>query len=175
MRTRLGRRDLVIIQGADACALNAHLAPKTVSITTGQAVRPARSSAGLATLATRPLPPAFPAHRLGRSSAGQGRAVRLRGVPVQRDGRWERVEGGILADTNGSAPCSRGPPQASGVCVSDEGPWCQALEVNPSLPWNHREPLCGPPFSQVTPDRRGRSYRFSLSAVMRSLDPLRPK
>jgi murein DD-endopeptidase MepM/ murein hydrolase activator NlpD len=31
--------NLVIIQGADACALNAHLAPETVSITTGQAVR----------------------------------------------------------------------------------------------------------------------------------------
>jgi hypothetical protein len=30
-----------------------------------------------------------------------------------------------------------------------------------SLPWNHREPLCGPPFPQVALDRRGRSYRFS--------------
>jgi hypothetical protein len=27
--------------------------------------------------------------------------------------------------------------------------------ATPSLPWNHREPLCGPPFSQVTPDRQG--------------------
>ncbi len=26
-----------------------------------------------------------------------------------------------------------------------------------SLPWNHREPLCGRPFSQVAPDRRCRS------------------
>jgi hypothetical protein len=38
----------------------------------------------------------------------------------------------------------------------------------PSLPWNHREPLCGTPFSQVAPDRRGQSYRFSFGQVMRS-------
>jgi hypothetical protein len=41
--------------------------------------------------------------------------------------------------------------------------------ATPSLPWNRQEPLCGPPFSQVTPDREGRSYRFSLGKVMRSL------
>jgi hypothetical protein len=41
--------------------------------------------------------------------------------------------------------------------------------ATPSLPWNHQEPLCGPPSPQVTPDRRGRSYRFSFGAVMRSL------
>jgi hypothetical protein len=35
--------------------------------------------------------------------------------------------------------------------------------ATPSLPWNHREPLCGPPFPQLTPDRKGQSYRFSLS------------
>jgi hypothetical protein len=39
---------------------------------------------------------------------------------------------------------------------------------NASLPWNHREPLCGPPFPQVAPDRRGRSYRFSFGEVVRS-------
>jgi hypothetical protein len=38
--------------------------------------------------------------------------------------------------------------------------------ATPSLPWNHQEPLCGPPFSQVTPDRSGRSYRFSFGEVM---------
>ena len=32
--------------------------------------------------------------------------------------------------------------------------------ATPSLPWNHQEPLCEPPFPQVTPDRKGRSYRF---------------
>src|SRR5215217_4239911 len=41
--------------------------------------------------------------------------------------------------------------------------------ATPSLPWNHREPLCGAPFPQVTPDRRGQSYRFSSGEVMRSL------
>jgi hypothetical protein len=41
--------------------------------------------------------------------------------------------------------------------------------ATPSLPWNHREPLCGPPFSQVAPDRQGKSYRFSFRSVMRSL------
>jgi len=37
-----------------------------------------------------------------------------------------------------------------------------------SLPWNHQEPLYGTPFPQVTPDRRGQSYRFSFGEVMRS-------
>ena len=41
--------------------------------------------------------------------------------------------------------------------------------ATPSLPWNHREPLCEPPSSQVAPDRRGQSYRFSFGEVMRSL------
>ena len=41
--------------------------------------------------------------------------------------------------------------------------------ATPSLPWNHQEPLCGLPFAQVTPDRRGQSYRFSFSESMRSL------
>jgi hypothetical protein len=40
--------------------------------------------------------------------------------------------------------------------------------ATPSLPWNHQEPLCEPPFPQVAPDRRGQSYRFSRGAVMRS-------
>jgi hypothetical protein len=40
---------------------------------------------------------------------------------------------------------------------------------NPSLPWNHQEPLCGTPFPQVALDRQGRSYRFSFGEVMRSL------
>ena len=40
--------------------------------------------------------------------------------------------------------------------------------ATPSLPWNHQEPLCGPPFPQLAPDRRGRGYRFSFGEVMRS-------
>jgi hypothetical protein len=27
--------------------------------------------------------------------------------------------------------------------------------ATPSLPWNHQEPLCEPPFPQLTPDRWG--------------------
>ena len=41
--------------------------------------------------------------------------------------------------------------------------------ATPSSPWNHREPLCEPPLSQVTLDRNGRSYRFSFDGVMRSV------
>jgi hypothetical protein len=40
---------------------------------------------------------------------------------------------------------------------------------DPILTMNHQEPLCGPPFPLVALDRRGRSYRFSFDAVMRSL------
>ena len=41
--------------------------------------------------------------------------------------------------------------------------------ATPSLPWNHQEPLCGSPFSQVGLDRRGGRYRFFFDEVMRSL------
>jgi hypothetical protein len=37
-----------------------------------------------------------------------------------------------------------------------------------SLSATHREPLCAPPFPQVTSDRRGRSYRVYRPAVTRS-------
>jgi hypothetical protein len=40
--------------------------------------------------------------------------------------------------------------------------------ATPSLPGNHREPLCGTPYLQVMPDRTARSYRFSFGEVMRS-------
>jgi hypothetical protein len=41
--------------------------------------------------------------------------------------------------------------------------------ATPSLPWNHREPLCEPPFAQVAHDRWGESYGFSSGEGMRSL------
>jgi hypothetical protein len=41
--------------------------------------------------------------------------------------------------------------------------------ATPSLPWNHQEPLCGPPFPQLAPDRRCQSYRFSYGEVSESL------
>jgi hypothetical protein len=45
--------------------------------------------------------------------------------------------------------------------------------ATPSLPWNHQEPLCEPPFPQVTPDRRSQSYRFSFDQGMRSFQAMR--
>src|SRR5215207_85702 len=54
------------------------------------------------------------------------------------------------------APDLRGHRRAHGVSV-DSG-----------LPWNHQEPLCGPPFPQLATDRRDQSYRFSFGEVMRS-------
>src|SRR4029453_5819465 len=45
--------------------------------------------------------------------------------------------------------------------------------ATPSFPWNHQEPLCGTPFPQVTPNRKGRSYRFSFDEVMRSHQAIR--
>src|SRR4030095_15637579 len=42
-------------------------------------------------------------------------------------------------------------------------------DPNAYLPWNHQEPLCEPPSSQVTPARKGQSYRFSLGGDMLSL------
>jgi hypothetical protein len=83
----------------------------------------------------------------------------------------------VLAATVRGAPGSRVPLTNGFTCTrmrrhpSDrpifirQG-WPQAMS---HLPWNHQEPLCAPPFPQVTPDRRGRSYRFSLGEVMRSL------
>jgi hypothetical protein len=47
-------------------------------------------------------------------------------------------------------------------------PAATSSTATPSLAWNQREPLCGPPLPQVVPDRRGRSYRFSSRGVMRS-------
>jgi hypothetical protein len=40
---------------------------------------------------------------------------------------------------------------------------------DPILTMDHQEPLCGPPFPQVTSDRSGQSYRFSFDQVMRSV------
>jgi len=64
-------------------------------------------------------------------------------------------------------------PNAKRTSVSAGQSLCGAPRRNrtgdPSLPWNHQEPLCGPPFPQVTADPRGRSYRFCFGEVMRSL------
>jgi hypothetical protein len=53
-------------------------------------------------------------------------------------------------------------PVSSAGAVSLVGGAPAGIEpATPSLPWNHREPLCGPPFPQVALDRRSRSYRLS--------------
>ena len=43
--------------------------------------------------------------------------------------------------------------------------------ATPSLPWNHQEPLCGTPFPQLTPDRRGQSYRSPSAKLCAHLAP----
>jgi hypothetical protein len=63
----------------------------------------------------------------------------------------------------------------SGLVIGLVEPPAGIEPATPSLPWNHQEPLCGPPFPQVTPDRRGRSYRFSFGEVMRSSFSRRPR
>jgi hypothetical protein len=55
------------------------------------------------------------------------------------------------------------PGLACGVVVE---PPAGIEPATPSLPWNHREPLCEPPYPQLTPDRKGESYRFSCGQVM---------
>jgi hypothetical protein len=55
-----------------------------------------------------------------------------------------------------------GPGLTCGFCVE---PPAGIEPATPSLPWNHREPLCEPPFPQVTLDRSSRSYRFSFGEV----------
>ena len=44
--------------------------------------------------------------------------------------------------------------------------------ATPSLPWNHQEPLCGPPFPQVTPDRRAEVIGSLSAKVLRSREQL---
>ena len=78
------------------------------------------------------------------------------------------------SDTNLTTNCRPNQPQtrrwpAFALVIGLVEPPAGIEPATPSLPWNHREPLCGPPFPQVPSDRRGRSYRFSFSEVMRSL------
>jgi hypothetical protein len=84
------------------------------------------------------------------------------------DDRWsERFPTRDVLSVASNRTRTRGCPAFPLVSLGMEPP--AGIEpATPSLPWNHQEPLCGPPFPQVTPDRRGRSYRFSFSEVMRS-------
>jgi murein DD-endopeptidase MepM/ murein hydrolase activator NlpD len=86
----------VIVQGADACAVFAHLAPGTLSVTTGQRVR-AGEVVGRVGHTGNSTAPHLHFHLMDRPDP-----LRARGIPcafeaylVRRDGRWERVERGV--------------------------------------------------------------------------------
>jgi hypothetical protein len=79
---------------------------------------------------------------------------------------WQTLLANAVA---GTWACDR-PGAGSGLsCRFGVEPPAGIEPATPSLPWNHREPLCGTPFPQLTPDRRHQSYRFSFGQVMRSL------
>jgi murein DD-endopeptidase MepM/ murein hydrolase activator NlpD len=86
----------VIVQGAGAYAVYAHLAPGTVAVTAGQTVR-AGEVVGRVGHTGNSTAPHLHFHLMDSADP-----LRARGVPcafaaylVQRDGRWERVEGGV--------------------------------------------------------------------------------
>jgi murein DD-endopeptidase MepM/ murein hydrolase activator NlpD len=86
----------VIVQGAEACAVFAHLAPGTVSVATGQRVR-AGEVIGRVGHTGNSTAPHLHFHLMDAADP-----LRAKGVPcafeaylVQRDGGWERVERGI--------------------------------------------------------------------------------
>jgi Peptidase family M23 len=71
----------VIVQGAEAFAVFAHLAPGTVSVITGQEVRVGEMLGRVGHTGNSTAPHlVLPAHGFGRPAAGQGHPVRLRGV-----------------------------------------------------------------------------------------------
>jgi murein DD-endopeptidase MepM/ murein hydrolase activator NlpD len=86
----------VILQGADACAVFAHLVPGTVSVTTGQRVR-AGEIIGRVGHTGNSTAPHLHFHLMDSPDP-----VRAKGIPcafeeylAQRDGGWVRVERGI--------------------------------------------------------------------------------
>jgi hypothetical protein len=88
----------VIVQGADASAVFAHLVPGTVSVTTGQRVR-AGEVIGRVGHTGNSTAPHLHFHLMDSPDP-----LRAKGVPcafeeylAQRDGGWERVERGVPA------------------------------------------------------------------------------
>jgi murein DD-endopeptidase MepM/ murein hydrolase activator NlpD len=86
----------VVVQGADACAVFAHLAPGTVSVTTGQRVR-AGEVIGRVGHTGNSTAPHLHFHLMDSADP-----LQAKGIPcafeeylVRRDGGWERVERGI--------------------------------------------------------------------------------
>ena len=86
----------VVVQGADAYAVFAHLAPGTMSVTTGQRVR-AGEVIGRVGHTGNSTAPHLHFHLMDAADP-----VRAKGIPcafeeylVRRDGHWERVERGV--------------------------------------------------------------------------------
>jgi hypothetical protein len=86
----------VIVQGAEACAVFAHLAPGTVSVATGQDVRVGELIGRVGHTGNSTAP------HLHFQLMDASDPLRAKGVPCAfaeylalRDGRWERVERGV--------------------------------------------------------------------------------
>jgi hypothetical protein len=86
----------VIVQGAEACAVFAHLAPGTVSVATGQEARVGELIGRVGHTGNSTAP------HLHFQLMDASDPLRAKGVPcafaeylVRRDGRWERVERGV--------------------------------------------------------------------------------
>jgi murein DD-endopeptidase MepM/ murein hydrolase activator NlpD len=100
----------VIVQGAEACAVFAHLAPGTVSVATGQDVRVGELIGRVGHTGNSTAP------HLHFQLMDASDPLRARGVPcafaeylVRRDGRWERVE----RDVPGRGQRIRSVPEAT--------------------------------------------------------------
>lgn len=100
----------VIVQGAEACAVFAHLAPGTVSVATGQDVRVGELIGRVGHTGNSTAP------HLHFQLMDASDPLRAKGVPcafaeylVRRDGRWERVE----RDVPGRGQRIRSVPEAT--------------------------------------------------------------
>jgi murein DD-endopeptidase MepM/ murein hydrolase activator NlpD len=86
----------VIVQGADACAVFAHLVPGSVSVATGQRVRTGQVIGRVGHTGNSTAP------HLHFHLMDTPDPLRAEGIPcafeaylIERDGRWERVERGV--------------------------------------------------------------------------------
>jgi hypothetical protein len=82
---------------------------------------------------------------------GPQRQVGIQALDVQVDLLDLEEDPDLVRRLVTASPCTKG------VTASHVEPRAGIEPATPSLPWNHREPLCEPPFPQVTPDRRGQS------------------
>jgi hypothetical protein len=104
-------------------------------------------------------------HRFGGAPAGIEPATPSSGEDPRP--RWQTTWYLPRSTRTSPSPRSSQRPRGNSVLpIFIPQGWPQAMS---HLPWNHQEPLCAPPFPQVTADRQGRSYGFSLGEGMRSL------